>query len=213
MKKKLCYYILTLFCSLFFYSLASYAITEKDEAKNLSLLFYVGQTSQQQFGQLLQFKFNSAGETIYTTELAYILNRNNIIRRVFHPIFDVMQIAANAGLRVDTWHHDNVEEGDLYLIGRRTEWPWNHYLNTSLAIGDGISYVSHVPYVDKLTADTDAHFQRLLNYLMIETTFALPSKPEWQLALRLHHRCTMYGVYGHGNAGSTSVGAGIRYYF
>ncbi|HBY55802.1 MAG TPA: hypothetical protein DEG23_03190, partial [Coxiellaceae bacterium] len=57
-------------------------------------------------------------------------------------------------------------------------------------------------------------FSRLLNYLLVEITFALPSHPELQLAVRVHHRCTAWGTFPkNANAGSTNVGLGIRYYF
>ena len=179
-----------------------------------AFLFYWGSTAKQVFGDVILGKYTSFGEDIYAAELAYTLDQKNIIRRFFKPVFDVVQVAGNLAYRHDYANHDNVKEGNLYLIWRFTRFPWSRYLKNSVAIGDGISYDSHPPFADMERDKPSSEFGRLLNYLLLEVTFALPSHPNFELAFRVHHRCTAWGTFsGNPSAGSTNIGIGLRYYF
>lgn len=196
----------------FMSSLASSNINK--ELGPWSGLIYCGGTAKQVFGDVITGKYSSFGETIYAAEIAYILDQNNLIRRFFHPVFDIVQVAGNIAYRHDYAHHDNVKEGNLYLIWRFSRFPWSRYLRNSVAIGDGVSYASHPPIADVELGKPASEYGRFLNYLMLELTFALPAYPQFELALRVHHRCTAWGTFpGNANAGSTNVGIGIRYYF
>jgi hypothetical protein len=178
-----------------------------------SALVYAGTTSKQPLGQLIMGEYTSASETLYTAELAYMLNKENIIRKILSPLVSGIQIASNVTLREQ--HHKDlplITELDLYVMFRWMHFPWNKHLVTTLAAGEGISYASSAPYVEikGVTSDDSRH---LLNYLVFEATFALPTHPEWQLVARIHHRSTAYGVFGNTNGGSNTVGLGIRYFF
>lgn len=184
------------------------------DEKSWSVLFYRGNTAKQNFGEVVTGQYSSYGETIYATELAYTLDQDNLIRRFFKPVFDVVQVAGNIAYRHDYTNHDNIKEGNIYLIWRFTKFPWENYLKNSIAIGDGVSYATHPPFADREAGKSAGDFSRALNYLMLEVTFALPACPQFELALRLHHRCTAWGSYAKNpNAGSTNVGIGLRYYF
>ena len=189
--------------------------TEKEKKvtpeRQWSVLVYGGATSVQQLGTLIRGKFNSAGETLYTVELAYILDQNNWFRKFVSPVVDTVQLAANITKRDARKDPNAVYEYDGYVIFRWTKFPWREYLHTSLAAGEGISYASHVPFVEEGTTSNSS--RRLLNYLVFEVTAALPSHPNLELVGRIHHRSTAYGVFGNGNAGSNTIGLGIRYYF
>lgn len=179
-----------------------------------SVMLYRVSTANQSFGDVLIGKYSSYGEDIYAAELAYTLDRKNLIRRFFGLVFDTVQVAGNVAYRHDYAHHDNVEEGNLYLILRWTKFPWEKYLRNSIAIGDGLCYVSHTPFANGRGNKPANDFSKFLNYLMLEITFAAPSYPQLQLAIRMHHSCTAWGTFPkNANAGSTSIGFGIRYYF
>jgi len=94
------------------------------------------------------------------------------------------------------------------LIGRWNYFPWDKYVDTSLAIGDGISYYTDVSEVEK---DDDDDAQRALNYLLVEVALGLPEYPKWDLVFRIHHRSSVFGLVGAG--GSNFVGAGIKFGF
>ena len=94
------------------------------------------------------------------------------------------------------------------LIGRWHHFPWNKYVDTSFAVGDGISYYTEVSEVEE---DDDDDAQRALNYLLFEVALGLPKYPKWDLVLRLHHRSSIFGLWGAG--GSNFVCAGIKFGF
>jgi hypothetical protein len=103
-----------------------------------------------------------------------------------------------------------IYEFDPYIAFRWANFPWNGYVNTSFAIGEGISYTTSVPALEK----KDNEFtKRLLNYLMFEATFAAPGDPRLQFLVGIHHRSGAYGLYHAGNTGSNDIGVGIRYLF
>jgi len=94
------------------------------------------------------------------------------------------------------------------FIGRWHYFPWNDYVNTSFAVGDGLSYYTDVSEVEK---EDDEDAQRALNYLLFEVALGLPEYPRWDLVLRIHHRSSVFGLYGAG--GSNFVCSGIKFAF
>jgi predicted porin len=143
--------------------------------------------------------------------LAYTLAPENPVSRFFWHIRAKFQLAGNFALRYeDGKMNDPIYEGDGYFVVRWRNFPWNRYLATTLAIGEGVSYVSRVPQVEEEDNDNT---KKLLNYLMLEATFALPRYPRTQILYRIHHRSGVFGAYGAGNSGSNTIGVGLRYHF
>ena len=206
--------LLKLLLGSFFASAVVAAHAEAPLHEAWSVAGYVCTTGEQSFGQILTGNFSRIHETIYTLEGAYALAEDNLLCRIFHPLFDTIQTAAAVTYRHECPHHQKAWEGDLFLMGRFSRFPWSKYLETTFAFGDGISWAS-----DNLYSDGDATLprercSRFLNYLMMEFSFALPRFPSLQFLLRLHHRCTAWGTYPKtASAGSTSIGIGLRYIF
>jgi hypothetical protein len=92
------------------------------------------------------------------------------------------------------------------IIGRWHRFPWDNYLDTSFAIGDGLSYNTEVSEVEE-KEEEDAG--RLLNYLLFEFTLKIPKHLRWDLVFRIHHRSSVGGLFGEG--GSNFVTIGIKY--
>jgi hypothetical protein len=92
---------------------------------------------------------------------------------------------------------------------RWVEFPWNKYVETSMAIGEGLSYATEIPALEK-AASPNGENSQLLNYILLEVTFAIPESP-WSLVTRIHHRSGVWGVFG--DNGSNILEAGIRYRF
>lgn len=182
------------------------------EERPWSALIYAGSTDARELGQLIKGEYVGAGETLYSAELAYTLSQNNPITKFLSPLVSAIQVAGNYAYRVEHGGNPDVNEGDLYLMFRWAHFPWDNYLATTLAAGEGISYTSRIPPLEINGVSSDES-ERLLNFLVFEVTFALPSHPEWQLVGRIHHRSGAFGVFSNGNAGSNNVGLGIRYYF
>jgi len=94
------------------------------------------------------------------------------------------------------------------ILGRWHPFPWDKYIDTSFAMGAGLSYDTDISETE---SETDHHPQRLLGYLAFELTFGLPQYPRWELMLRIHHRSGAQGIIGDG--GSNYLCSGLKFAF
>jgi hypothetical protein len=94
------------------------------------------------------------------------------------------------------------------LIARWNKFPWDNYVDTSFAMGDGLSYNTEVTTVEE---EDDEDAGKWLNYLLLELTLGLPQYPRWDLVYRIHHRSSVRGLIGA--AGSNYVTLGVKYSF
>jgi hypothetical protein len=109
------------------------------------------------------------------------------------------QVAKHFGEQ-DTW------ELNAVAVARWVTFPWNAYLATTFAFGEGISYVTKISEPEEKPGAS-----QWLNYLLFEVTFALPTHPEWALVGRIHHRSGFWGALAPNS--SNVVAVGIKYRF
>lgn len=174
-----------------------------------SLMYYYAKTVNGALVGTVVGNYKRWPEHIQSIELAHTLSPDNAFRNFFKPIVGVVQLAVNGTVRHGA-DQNTIYEFNPYIIWRWANFPWNRYIPTSLALAEGISYVTSVPSIEKRD---NSNTKRILNYLMFEATFALPDHPRWQFLVRIHHRSGAYGLYGAGNTGSNDIGAGLRYLF
>lgn len=110
------------------------------------------------------------------------------------------------------WGDQDNEELNALILVRWRQFPWNEVLRTSVAVGDGLSWASEIPALERAFHD-EGESTQLLNYLLFEWTFGLPDVPEWDLALRIHHRSGIFGLFDGVTGGSNVLGLGLRYGF
>jgi hypothetical protein len=179
-----------------------------------SILFYGGSTVQQNLRNLITLNYTPAGETIYSTELAYVLNQNNPVIKFLHPVVDQIQFAWNIAERFDNHVPHPINEFDAYIMVRHINRLWARYVFTTVAIGEGISYVTSIPPVEENALQSKSS-TRLLDFMAFEFTFSPPSYPYFQIVARIHHRSGCYGLFypKSEHPGSNTIGLGIRYYF
>jgi hypothetical protein len=115
-------------------------------------------------------------------------------------------------------HHGSHLEGrqryDEYvacLLLRYARFPWDRYVNTSVAFGEGMSYTSRLSRREAQKASAET--RKLLNYLAVEIGFAHPRYPAWSLVYRIHHRSGIFGLMGGLEGVSDYYCLGIRYRF
>lgn len=102
-------------------------------------------------------------------------------------------------------------ELNLLLVGRWHAFPWNDVVRTSVAIGEGVSYATEIPEIERQRSPgKTAH---VLNYLMLELEAAPPDEERWSVFTRIHHRSGVFGVYDGVSRGSNFLGAGVRVRF
>jgi len=95
------------------------------------------------------------------------------------------------------------------INARWITFPWNRYLETSVAIGGGLSVTSEVPVLEKRDPD-NSNAATLLHYLLLEAEIGLPNS-NWSLVGRVHHRSGIFGLFSH--SGSNVLAVGVRYRF
>jgi len=174
-----------------------------------AVMYYYGITTSDALGSMFKGEIHRWPEHIQSLEYTHTLSKENWLRRLVYPLVGVVQVSANVTMRNGSNQH-TIYEFNPYVEGRWANFPWNKYVNTSFAIGEGISYDTSVPSLERKSSEDT---KRLLNYLMLEATFAPPSYPRLQVVARIHHRSGMFGVYHAGNTGSNDIGLGIRYLF
>jgi len=91
----------------------------------------------------------------------------------------------------------------------------NHYINTDIAFGIGVSYAFDTPYYEDPYVEDDGtlKYYRFQSYLHFDAEFYVPSYESLHLLLRVHHRSGIYGLFAPRHVGSNFVGAGLIYYF
>jgi hypothetical protein len=143
----------------------------------------------------------------YSLEDAYFLGAGVGKKLVsFRDLFDL----EGEGLVAKHFDKQHQWEFDGFFALRWLRFPWNHVIDTSFAIGEGVSYATEIPEIEAERNNQTAHF---LNYLMVEVAFALPSKPSWSVFLRAHHRSGVHGLYNGVSGGSSFWSAGLRHEF
>lgn len=107
------------------------------------------------------------------------------------------------------WYGDQTNyEINAAVNHRWTVFPWDHWIDTSLALGNGLSWATDTPELEEqLEADGT---ERLLYYLNLEATFSRPSSDRWAVILRIHHRSGVFGLLGV-SGGSNTLSLGVKY--
>jgi hypothetical protein len=103
------------------------------------------------------------------------------------------------------------EEFNVFLIGRWLTFPWNKYIYTTFAAGNGLSYSTLTAKLEeRMYGEKTAH---LLNGMMFEWTFDLPHYFGWSLVWRFHHRSGAFGLFDGVYGAANAMGIGLKYRF
>jgi len=109
-------------------------------------------------------------------------------------------------------HFDEQDHWEFNALGisRWLPFPWDNYIDTSFAMGLGISYATETPEIEKQNhSDTN----QFLAILLFEVAFALPDVPQWDVVARIHHRSGAFGLFNGVTGASNAWGVGMRYNF
>jgi len=109
--------------------------------------------------------------------------------------------------------HDGPLQDHFELNGmvnaRWNRFFWDRYINTSFAVGLGLSYATEEGLFEIIAhGDTS----KLLTYILVDLDFSLPQYPKWALDVRIHHRSSAYGTFNDNIQGaSNALGVGLKY--
>ncbi len=102
-------------------------------------------------------------------------------------------------------------EFDAALVCRWLYFPWNRYVVTTFAVGEGLSYATGKLLFEPTNPQLA---QNLLDYMLFELTLALPQFQHWSIVTRIHHRSGVFGLFpGDVHQGSNYMCTGIKYTF
>jgi hypothetical protein len=99
---------------------------------------------------------------------------------------------------------EHADEAWLALYFRWTEFPWNRYIRTTVALNTGISTATDLP--------PGSRGANVLHYVGPEVTFALPDYSQYQLMVQLHHRSGIW-IGNSIDPGWEYLAIGFRYQF
>jgi hypothetical protein len=91
-------------------------------------------------------------------------------------------------------------------------FPWDRHLDTSIALGNGLSYATKEPPLEIQDSD-DNRSSQWLYFILVELAFCLPGDNPWELFTRVHHRSGVFGLIHGVDSGSNFIGLGLRYRF
>jgi hypothetical protein len=144
-------------------------------------------------------------ETDYRPSYVWVVGLNYELGKFIGPVTIETegQLARHTGLQ-DNW------EANILMIARQ-EWNLRNRFSFSLAIGDGFSLASEVP---RLEREENPRANALLQYLMVEFDFGLPSvEGEPRFMMRVHHRSGVFGLHCAGTCGSNFITYGMKLAF
>lgn len=186
--------LLLLMTAIFLFLPASQAQAEN----NWYVTLYGGQGADSDLGDM--FSFQADFENVYLLALA--------VERGLYTYSDKFRFEVE-GIVVKYFGRQENAEFDALITARWLYFPWNDYLNTTFAVGDGISVATEVPDFEEETHNGNA--TQVLNYLMFELTFGLPQLPRWSFITRIHHRSGMFGLFDGVHGAFNSLCFGLRY--
>jgi len=132
-----------------------------------------------------------------------------VVGKRFWTYKEYIQFEAEAQAAKHWGIQDHFEFNGLVVL-RWLPFPWDEYLDTSLAIEEGISYATDFPVIE---AEKHDEVSKTLNYLMVELAFKVFDQPQWDIFSRFHHRSGVFGLFNDVSGGSNVVGVGVRVYF
>lgn len=162
------------------------------------LTLYGGQGADSDLGEMLTFQADF--KNVYLLALA--------VERGLYTYKDKLRFEVE-GIVVKYFGRQENAEFDALVIARWLDFPWNNHLQTTFAVGDGLSVATEVPEFEK--ERRNGNTAQVLNYLMFELTFGLPQLPRWSLITRIHHRSGMFGLFDGVHGAFNSLCFGLRY--
>ena len=110
----------------------------------------------------------------------------------------------------------DTEGGEFWAAAyvRYDGFPWTNYVYTTFGLSMGPNYVTRLPQVERGTdARPEPNQSHVLNFFSPELTFALPSRPDREIAIRYMHRSGIFGTFNGVHEGANSLVAGFRMRF
>lgn len=106
------------------------------------------------------------------------------------------------------------------VVVRWTEFPWNDYVRTTIALSEGVSVASKIDPLERALNDPKVtktgvtrNASLVLNYFSPEITFGVPQLQSYDLFVRWHHRSGLFKTINGVNGAAQYATLGLRMHF
>ncbi len=162
---------------------------------------YAGQFSNTVLIENLRFKYDFEDSNVYVLSAGKALGT--------YKDWLGFELEGQVGTHQGKQSHQEV---NCALTLRWLPFPWDDYIDTSFAFGNGLSYATEDPAIE-IELDENNEASQWLYYILLEWAFSLHGRPNWNFFLRIHHRSGVYGRMAGDDAVTNFVGVGLRYRF
>jgi hypothetical protein len=190
--------------SLFAAALALWIWPSAGEASQAGQWFtsiYAGQYSHNALNEIIRLQTNFESSYIYVLSVGKEIGR--------WKKYVAVELEGEAGVHAGM--QSNGELNGAFTL-RWLPFPWDRYLDTSFAFGNGLSYAFEEPKLEIIDNEY-GETNQWLYYILVELAAQVPKLPQWDFFIRIHHRSSAFGLIGGISAGSNFVGVGLRYHF
>lgn len=187
----------TLFLLLYAMALSSGAEEKNDRFASL----YVGQFSNTALNEIVRFGVDFEGTYVYVLSLGREMGRWK----------DKLALELEGQLGAYSGAQSHLEANGAVTL-RWLTFPWDRWLDTSFAFGNGLSYASKDPPLE-VREGNEGRSAQLMYYILVEMAFAVPHHPDWEVFTRIHHRSSVFGLIDGLFTASNFAGLGLRYRF
>jgi hypothetical protein len=162
---------------------------------------YIGQFSDTSLNEIVRFQTDFEETNIYV--LSFGTNAGKIKESI------ALELEAQLGGYSGDQSH--LELNGVFTL-RWLPFPWDRWLDTSFAVGNGLSYASTVPPLE-VRDGQEGRSSRLMYYILVEMEFSLSKRKDWSVFVRVHHRSSVFGLFEGLNTSSNFAGLGLRHRF
>ncbi len=157
---------------------------------------YVGRFTETRFLQNLRGTIRFGNSHVGAVSLS----------RAWRPLWNERMVWEGEVQAAKHWGRQSHAEVNGAVLLRWLRFPWDPWVETSIAYGIGLSFASSTPRLERKRHDETS---RDLLFMPFEIAAGLPQR-RGEIFVRLHHRSGGYDIYRRGG-GSNFVAAGWRW--
>ncbi len=188
---------------LFLVAILGVSLHGRAESGDFHLGVYGGKAAKERMLDILT-RYNTGFIDSYMVAVApgYVLGRGRHLRHELE------------GQVVFHWGEQNHWEFNTAYLVRWMTFPWDHHVDTRVALGAGVSWATETPFIEPRAKELgQEESTQFLGYVAVEIELAPPRESPWSGFIRLHHRSDAFGLFHDKRGGSNFITVGTRYHF
>lgn len=176
-------------------------------AGNCATAIYAGWYVDNSMGQVLV----TSPETPFTWDYEGDYLVATAVSRRVATLWRHVDVEPELGVGQRWGEQDETEVWGAFFF-RWRGFPWDRTIVTTAAVSTGFNYATGISEKEQKRAN-DGEGSRLMHFFAPEITFALPSRPNYELLFRFHHRSGVFGLVSDawGGAQYGTIGLRIRF--